>query len=210
MATKFDFKKSPDVNGTADKTTLYPKIVVAGTKNLENIADDIAKRSGFKAGTVIGLFSDLENLLTDYLADGYNVKLGEIGTFSATLTSRKVTDKKEIRSGSVHFDSVKFKPARHFVKEVYRKGEKELEHADPTYGFKTSSSKHTQEERFGMLMEYLREYTFITRQKYPVLLYPMIDFIERNPAPFSPNAFVPIPYAARYNHIDACPMGQLQ
>ena len=83
MATKSDFKKSPDVNGTADKTTLYPKIVVAGTKNLENIADDIAKRSGFKAGTVIGLFSDLENLLTDYLADGYNVKLGEIGTFSA-------------------------------------------------------------------------------------------------------------------------------
>ena len=79
MATKFDFKKSPDVNGTADKTTLYPKIVVAGTKNLENIADDIAKRSGFKAGTVIGLFSDLENLLTDYLADGYNVKLGEKG-----------------------------------------------------------------------------------------------------------------------------------
>ena len=137
MATKFDFKKSPDVNGTADKTTLYPKIVVAGTKNLEN-----------------------------YLADGYNVKLGEIGTFSATLTSRKVTDKKEIRSGSVHFDSVKFKPARHFVKEVCRKGEMELERADPAYGFKTSSPKHTQEERFGMLMEYLKEYTFITRQEY--------------------------------------------
>ena len=124
MATKFDFKKSPDVNGTADKTTLYPKIVVAGTKNLENIADDIAKRSGFKAGTVIGLFSDLENLLTDYLADGYNVK------------------------------------------EVCRKGEMELERADPAYGFKTSSPKHTQEERFGMLMEYLKEYTFITRQEY--------------------------------------------
>ena len=140
--------------------------MVAGTKNLENIADDIAKRSGFKAGTVIGLFSDLENLLTDYLADGYNVKLGEIGTFSATLTSRKVMDKKEIRSGSVHFDSVKFKPARHFVKEVCRKGEMELERADPAYGFKTSSPKHTQEERFGMLMEYLKEYTFITRQEY--------------------------------------------
>ena len=108
----------------------------------------------------------LQNLLTDYLADGYNVKLGEIGTFSATLTSRKVTDKKEIRSGSVHFDSVKFKPARHFVKEVCRKGEMELERADPAYGFKTSSPKHTQEERFGMLMEYLKEYTFITRQEY--------------------------------------------
>ena len=167
MATKFDFKKSPDINGTADKTTLYPKIVVAGTKNLENIADDIAKRSGFKAGTVIGLFSDLENLLTDYLADGYNVKLGEIGTFSATLTSRKVTDKKEIRSGSVHFDSVKFKPARHFVKEGMQQRAKWNWNAQtPHTASKTSSPKHTQEERFGMLMEYLKEYTFITRQEY--------------------------------------------
>lgn len=26
MATKFDFKKSPDVNGTADKTTLYGSV----------------------------------------------------------------------------------------------------------------------------------------------------------------------------------------
>ncbi len=95
------------------------------------------------------------DLLTDYLADGYNVKLGEIGTFSATLTSRKVTDEEDT-PGSVHFDSVKFNPTRHFVKEVYRKDEMELEHADPTYGFKHLSPKHTQEERFGMLMEYLR------------------------------------------------------
>ena len=152
MATKFDFKKSPDVNGTADKTTLYPKIVVAGTKNLENIADDIAKRSGFKAGTVIGLFRDLEKLPTDYQADGYNVKLGEIGTFSATLTSSKATDKKEIPSGSVHFDSVKFKPARHFVKEVCRKGVLELERAGHECGFKAASHLHDTGARFGLLV----------------------------------------------------------
>ncbi len=34
-----------------------------------------------------------------------------------------------------HFDSVKFNPTRHFVKEVYRKGEKELEHARPHIRF---------------------------------------------------------------------------
>ena len=65
MATKYDFKISPDVKGTAEQTTLYPKIVVKGTKDLEDIANDIARRSGFKAGIVIGLFSDLENILTD-------------------------------------------------------------------------------------------------------------------------------------------------
>lgn len=166
MATKFDFKTSPDVNGTADKTTLYPKIVVKGTKDLEDIAHDMAIHSGFKEGIVIGLFSDLENILTDYLADGYNVKLGEIGTLSATLTSRKVTDKKEIRSASVHFDSVKFKPARSFVKDVQRKGERELERVDPAYGFKSSSPKYTEQERFVLLTDYLKEHSFITRQEY--------------------------------------------
>lgn len=166
MATKFDFKPSPDVNGTAEKTTLYPKIVVTGTKNLEHIAHDIARRSGFKEGTIIGLFSDLENLLTDYLADGYNVKLGEIGTLSATLTSRKVTSKKEIRSASVHFDSIKFKPSRSFVKEMRRKGEFELERVDPAYGFRNSSQAYTAEERFALLTAYLKEHTFITRKEY--------------------------------------------
>ena len=84
------------------------------------------------------------------------------GTFFYAVRTTTVSGfYRESKKG--HNRHVKFNPTRHFVKEVYRKGEKELEHADPTYGFKTSSSKHTQEERFGMLMEYLREYTFITR-----------------------------------------------
>ena len=40
----------------------------------------------------MGLFCDLENIIANYLADGYNVKLGELGTLSATLTCRKVAD----------------------------------------------------------------------------------------------------------------------
>ena len=35
-------------------------------------------------------------------------KLGELGTFSATLTCRKVTDKSEIRAASVHFDNITY------------------------------------------------------------------------------------------------------
>lgn len=166
MAAKYDFKTSPDVQGTAKQTKLYPKIVVTGTKDLENIANDIAKRSSFKTGTIIGLFNDLENIMTEYLAEGYNVKLGKIGTFSATITSRKITDKKEIRSASVHFNNVKFKPTPYFVKEVCRKGEMKLERVDPAYGFKTSSKKYPQEERFALLTEYLKTHTFITQQEY--------------------------------------------
>ncbi|GFH99726.1 HU family DNA-binding protein [uncultured Phocaeicola sp.] len=161
---KYDFKQCPDIKGTAEENTLYPKLVVAGTKDLEDIANEIAKRSGIKAGTVIGLFWDLESLFTEYLADGYNVKLGEIGTLSATLTCRKVTDKKEIRAASIHFDSVKFKPTRQFVKEIRIKGERALVRAD--YGFKTSSQKYTPEKRFALLTEHLKSHRFITRKEY--------------------------------------------
>lgn len=96
MAAKYDFKTSPDVQGKKEQPTLYPQIVVSGTKDLKELAKEIA----------------------NYLADGYNVKLGELGTFSATLTCRKVTDKREIRAASVHFDNIKFKPTRRFRKEV--------------------------------------------------------------------------------------------
>ncbi|WP_455671574.1 HU family DNA-binding protein [Phocaeicola sp.] len=164
MAAKYDFKVSPDIQGKEEKTTLYPKIVVSGTKTIENLVEDISRHSGFKSGMVLGLMNELENIMTDYLAQGYNVKLGEIGTFSATLTSRKVTDKNEIRAASVHFDNVKFKPTPYFLGCIYGKGH--LERVDPEYGFNTSSAKYTKEKRFKLLTAYLKEHTFITRKEY--------------------------------------------
>ena len=142
MAAKYDFKTSPDIQGEKEQPTLYPQIVVSGTKNLKDLAKDIARRSTVHEGTVVGLLCDLESIIANYLADGYNVKLGELGTFSATLTCRKVTDKSEIRAASVHFDNIKFKPTRKFRKEVRSKGK--LERAE--YGFRTSSTRYSAEE----------------------------------------------------------------
>lgn len=85
-----------------------------------------------------------------------------LGTFSATLTCRKVTDKKEIRAKSVHFDSVKFKPSRRFRKEIHKR--KELERAE--YGFITSSTRYSEEERFALLTAYLKEHSVITCKEY--------------------------------------------
>lgn len=154
MAAKYDFKTSPDIQGEKEQPTLYPQIVVSGTKNLKDLAKDIARRSTVHEGTVVGLLCDLESIIANYLADGYNVKLGELGTFSTTLTCRKVTDKSEIRAASVHFDNIKFKPTRKFRKEVRSKGK--LERAE--YGFRTSSTRYSAEERFVRLTNYLKEH----------------------------------------------------
>lgn len=42
MAAKYDFKTSPDIQGEKEQPTLYPQIVVSGTKNLKDLAKDIA------------------------------------------------------------------------------------------------------------------------------------------------------------------------
>ena len=38
MAAKYDFKTSPDIQGEKEQPTLYPQIVVSGTKNLKDLA----------------------------------------------------------------------------------------------------------------------------------------------------------------------------
>ena len=178
MAAKYDFKTSPDIQGEKEQPTLYPQIVVSGTKNLKDLAKDIARRSTVHEGTVVGLLCDLESIIANYLADGYNVKLGELGTFSATLTCRKVTDKSEIRAASVHFDNIKFKPTRKFRKEVRSKGK--LERAE--YGFRTSSTRYSAEERFvrprgllqgtsGYLAKKFRTVKVKLKAGYRVMLY---------------------------------------
>lgn len=55
MAAKYDFKTSPDIQGEKEQPTLYPQIVVSGTKNLKDLAKDIARRSTVHEGTVVGL-----------------------------------------------------------------------------------------------------------------------------------------------------------
>ena len=54
MAAKYDFKTSPDIQGEKEQPTLYPQIVVSGTKNLKDLAKDIARRSTVHEGTVVG------------------------------------------------------------------------------------------------------------------------------------------------------------
>ena len=50
MAAKYDFKTSPDIQGEKEQPTLYPQIVVSGTKNLKDLAKDIARRSTVHEG----------------------------------------------------------------------------------------------------------------------------------------------------------------
>ena len=85
MAAQYDLKKSVRPKGKEDTTILYPKVVPYGTKNMKDILEHASRHTGMNASTVQGVLTFLEEILANYLADGYNVKLGNIGTFSTTL-----------------------------------------------------------------------------------------------------------------------------
>lgn len=167
MKAKYDFRVMPNMQGTNEEKTLYPKLVTSGTKTLKDIMHHAARHSGLNEATVIGVVTYLEDVLAEYLAEGYNVKLGEIGTFSASLKSRKITDKNEIRSQSVHFDNVNFKASKKLRSAINMK--MKLERVEPYKAFRTSSDKYTADQRFDLLTQYLKENGYINCKTYAQL-----------------------------------------
>ena len=167
MAAQYDLKPGLSPKGKEEEQVLYPKLVAYGTKTLKDILNDATLHSGLNASTVLGVVTFLEDTLAEYLASGYNVKLGNIGTFSASLKSRKVTTKEEIRAKSIHFDNVRFKAAKELKKDIAR--QMKLERVDANRAFKTSSDEYSPEERFQLLCNHLDNHGYITRKDYSEL-----------------------------------------
>ena len=157
----------PNLQGKEEELGLYPQLVTSGTITMKDLMKHASRYSGFNPSEVLGIVTFLEDAMVEYLSQGYHVKLGDIGTFSASLTSRKVKSKKEIRANSVHFNNVHFKADKKFRKKI--EVEMKLERVEPSLAFKTSSNEYTPEERFQLLMAHLDANGFITCKKYTEL-----------------------------------------
>ena len=167
MKAKYDFRVMPNLQGKEEEPGLYPQLVTSGTITMKDLMKHASRYSGFNPSEVLGIVTFLEDAMVEYLSQGYHVKLGDIGTFSASLTSRKVKRKKEIRANSVHFNNVHFKADKKFRKKI--EVEMKLERVEPSLAFKTSSDEYTPEERFQLLMAQLDANGFITCKKYSEL-----------------------------------------
>ncbi|MBQ3609796.1 MAG: HU family DNA-binding protein [Bacteroidaceae bacterium] len=167
MNAQYDMKPGLGPQETEGTPVLYPKLVPHGTKTLKDIMHHAQMHTGLNASTVQGVVTFLEDVLAEYLANGYNVKLGNIGTFTTTLKSRKVTTREEIRAKSIHFDNVSFRAAKELKKAISL--QMKLERVSPHKAFRASSDKYTAEERFHLLTEYLDKHGYITRSEYSEL-----------------------------------------
>ena len=167
MKAKYDLRVLPNLQGREGEQELYPQLVTSGTKTMKDLMERASHHTGFNPAIVQGVVMFLEDAMAEYLAEGYHVKLGEIGTFSASLTSRKVKEKDEIRSKSIRFNNVNFKASKTLRKKIGM--QMKLERVEPHRAFQTSSDEYTPEERFQLLIAHLKENGFITCKKYAEL-----------------------------------------
>lgn len=167
MKAQYDLKPGIGPKVTEDEQVLYPQLITRGTKKLKDIIQDATTNSGLSGAMVQGVITFLETAMAKYLAEGYRVSLGNIGTFSATLTSRKVLTKSEIHAQSIHFNDVRFMANKELLIGVRRR--MRLERVEKERAFKTSSSQYTAKERFKLLTDYLKANKYITRRSYSTL-----------------------------------------
>lgn len=141
MSAYYDLYQSPpDENGEA--SLLHARILPKGTIPADKFRELVHKATGFSPAILDGTLQAITDELYSWLADGWIVEVGELGFFSLSLKCDKtVTDKKDIRSPSVHFRNVNLRIGSKFRKRFQTMG---LERKASPY---VSHSKLTQEER---------------------------------------------------------------
>lgn len=168
MSAYYDLYETP-VPEDSDKTApLHARIYSKGTISAETFIERVVKEQHMPHAMVVGIMQAVSNALGDWLAEGYNVELDELGYFSTTLKcTRPAFTKKEIRAESVRFETVKFRPNKRFKQRIER--QMILERLDKKRTG-TKKTENTINERKQKMLELLAANVCITRSEYARLV----------------------------------------
>ena len=152
MSTYYDLYETPDPSGEGKKKPLHARVRSKGTITAKEFQERLMKEQHMPHAMVVGIMQAISNALGDWLAEGYNVELDELGFFSTTLKcTRPAMQKKDIRAESVRFETVKFRPSKAFKK--YVRYQMEMERVD-------------KKDRKQMMLTFLQANVCITRAEY--------------------------------------------
>ncbi len=162
----YDLKKKPSLTTKEGETEiLYPAIVYQRTIPADELLRRVEQRCGFKEGMMAGALMEIMDLAAEYIGDGYRVELGEFGYFSGKIKSSKLVARRDdIRSASVRFTGVNFRPSKKFVKQVSEGG---LERSSEVCLRQSNRLPAGELER--ILMEHIDKHGFIDRSTYTML-----------------------------------------
>lgn len=164
MEAQYDFLPVPGTKNGEKNPKLYPKLVTRGAIPFSDIIRQIARSSGFKEGTVIGVMEEVEKWTSFYISRGECVEIGHMAYAVANLKAEKeVTDESGIHAQNIRFDKVRFRTSKSFNR---RCKSQELSRVRTEWKFQQSSARYSEEERLQLLMEHLKQHPFITRTEY--------------------------------------------
>lgn len=119
MAVKFKVIKQaqPGIKG-GGKYKYYARITEREKCNLDMITQDIADMSSFSRADAVGILQAFIDLIPEYLLDGKNVELGDLGTFSLSLEAEGMESELKVNRKSIKNVRVQFRPGVKFKKAV--------------------------------------------------------------------------------------------
>lgn len=95
----------------------YATSVNAGKIDTRMIAKTLAQKSSLTTGDVMNVLENLMEEIPRWIAQGYSVSLGELGTFRLSLSSEGVKEQKQFNTRTIK-KKVIFLPSKSFKSEL--------------------------------------------------------------------------------------------
>lgn len=121
MSFYYDLYPVNDNINEEPKTGLIARAKSRGTIDIDTLSRTMSDRMTFTRAEIRAIIEALIDESEFYLSSGWNVNLGELGTFSITAQSEIVRKPSEIRGESVQLKRIVFRPGRaiyHRLKSV--------------------------------------------------------------------------------------------
>lgn len=97
------------------------KFQVKGGKTEEDLANILASRGGRSRGDVLGILTDLPDVIEGLLAGGESVTIKGFGSFQTAISSNGFEVPEDVTPGEVRLSKIYFIPDRKLVARVGRR-----------------------------------------------------------------------------------------
>ena len=101
----------PGVAGGGEKK-FYASNMISGNSDIEELTEDIEKISTVSGADIRAVLYALTDVIPSMLADGKSVKLGEIGSFRASISSEGVEKAKDVNANCIKKSKILFTPGK--------------------------------------------------------------------------------------------------
>ena len=106
-------------NFKLNKKQFYPQIAPATPIGLNDVAEQIEKQSTVSLSDIKGVLDALQEVVLEAMADGYSVRLGDLGSFRPTLRAVCSREKQEdVSATDIAAVRVRFTPSAELTRRL--------------------------------------------------------------------------------------------